>query len=97
MECTILLLTPSYLSFFFQDIAADSEKTLHMVIQLQKEARGEVSCIATELLEEQKTKGPCLHPFMQGIMKIAWIAKAQENKEGEERKQEQDVNPFVSP
>lgn len=71
MQYSISLLTPSYLSFFFQVVAAESEKTLHMVTQQQKEARGEVSCIATELLEEQKTEGPCLPSFMQGIMKIA--------------------------
>lgn len=72
---------------FFQDVAVENEKTLLVVIQ-EKEARGEVSCIATELLEEQKTEGPCLPPFTQGNMKIAWIAKAQENKEGEESNQE---------
>jgi len=71
MQYTISLLTPSYLSFFFQDVAVESEMTLHVVIQQQKEARGEVSCIATELLEEQKTKRPYHPPFMQGIMKIA--------------------------
>lgn len=42
-----------------------------MVIQQQKEAKAEVSCKATELLEEQKTEGLCLTPSMQGIMKIA--------------------------
>lgn len=73
---------------FFQDVAVESEKTLHMVNQQQKEARGEVSCIATEVWEEKKTEGPCLPPFMQGIMKIARIAKARENKEGKESKQE---------
>lgn len=50
---------------FFQGVAVESEKTLHMVIQQQKEARGEVSCIATELLEDRKTEEPRLPPFMQ--------------------------------
>lgn len=76
MEFTVSLLTPHTSFFFFLPPSKMLQlrvrrRYLLMVIQQQKEARGEVNCIATELLEEQKTEGPCLPPFMQGFIKIA--------------------------